>query len=267
MLASLALVALLQLPGVGADGLTISQPRLTHGLLGPVRTQAVIRPGDGVHLAFDVEGINADETGKASYSTTVNVADGSGKTLFAQPAKKYQEFLSLGGNSLPAFAAIDLGLDTPAGNYSMTVTVTDSISGKSAKITQPFKVEPKAFDLVRLSTSGDADGLVPVGALVVGQPFWVHAAVVEFQRGGDASKQPRVDVMLRILGADKKPVGQPFTGSIEKDVPPNATSLPIRFFVPLNKAGNYTVELKAKDEHSKNAPAAVSFPITVLSPK
>jgi hypothetical protein len=124
---------------------------------------------------------------------------------------------------------------------------------------------PKAFDLVRIAITGDGDGLVPIGAYSVGQPFWFHAAVVGFDRGKNA--QPKITVQLRVLDDAGKPiVAKPFTGSIEKDVPANAPSLPVRFYVPLNKTGKFTIEVIATDE-LKMATVSKKFPLNVISNK
>jgi hypothetical protein len=267
MLASLALISLLQAPTVGADGITLAQPRFTHGVLGPARASDTVKPGDSLVLAFEIDGITSDKTGKAAFSTAVDVSNAAGKSIFQQPTKKFQEFLPLGDGMLPAFAQIDLGLNTPAGKYTMAVTVADVATGKSTTVKKDFTVAAGAFDLVRLSVSGDADGLVPLAVYGVGQPFFVHAAVVGFQRDTAGAKQPKVNVELRVLGSDLKPIlAQPFTGAIDKDVPANATSLPIRFYVPLNKAGSYYIQLAAKDELGKGG-ATLAFPITVLPNK
>ncbi|MCE9531035.1 MAG: hypothetical protein K8T89_07910 [Planctomycetes bacterium] len=265
MLASLALITLLQAPTVGADSLALANVRLTHGLLGAARDKAEIRPGDSLILAFDIQGIASDDTGKASYTTSVDVKDTAGKTLFSQPPKKFQEFLPLGGGTAPAFAQIDLGPESPAGKYTMVVTVLDNTNQQKAVTQKDFTVLAKAFDIVRLTISGDADGLIPVGSFSVGQPFWVHASVVGFERAATGTKQPKVSIQLRVLDEGKKPiVAKPFAGIVEKDVPANATSLPIRFFVPLNKAGTFTVELSATDELKKTSQATFSFPLKVV---
>ncbi len=263
MLASLALLALLQPSMAGADSLSLANARITYGVLGPTRPVAnALHPGDSLILSFDINGISADESGKVSYSTAVEVTDASGKSLFKQPAKKYQEFLALGGSTLPAYAQVDLGPDSPAGTYTIAVTVTDNATQKSASAKQEFTVGKKEFSLIRLNASGDGDGLVPLGALAAGQPFFVHAAVAGF--GVEpAGKQPKVSVVLRVLDENNKPlVAKPFTGSIDKNVPANATSLPIRFFVPLNRPGNYLLELTATDG-VQNATSKLTYPITV----
>jgi hypothetical protein len=263
MLASLALLALLQSNTAGADALSLANPRITYGILGPTRpASSIMHPGDSLVLSFDIQGISADAAGKATYSTAVEVADAAGKKLFNQPTKNHQEFLALGGSTLPAYAKVDLGLDSPAGNYTIAVTVTDNTTKKSAVAKQEFTVGKKEFSLVRLNASGDADGLVPLGALAAGQPFFIHAAVVGF--GVEATaKQPKIGLMLRVLDENNKPlITKPFSGMIEKDVPANATSLPVRFYVPLNRPGTYTLELSATDS-LHNATVNVAYPITV----
>ena len=267
MLASLALISLLQAPMAGADSLALAEPRMTHGILGPVRASSAVKPGDSLVLAFEIQGISADKSGKATFTTAVDVTDAAGKSVFKQPAKKILEFLPLGGVTLPAFAQIDIGLNMPAGKYSMNVTVADSVGGKSVTTKQAFTVEAVKFDLVRLSVSGDADGLVPIGAFAVGQPLWVHAAVVGFERQRAASgPQPKVTIELSVLGQDLAPLSPPFVGVVDKDVPATATSLPVRYFVPLTRPGSYHIQIVATDEAGKGK-AKLAFPITVLPNK
>ena len=55
------------------------------------------------------------------------------------------------------------------------------------------------------------------------------------------------------------------TGTVEKDVPASAISVPIQFHVSLNRPGKFTVELKATDKVSGKTDTR-SFPITVHQP-
>ena len=268
MLASLALVSLLQAPTLGADGLALADARLTFGILGPTRTDAKVRPGDNLVLSFEIQGITPDAAGKAVYTTAVEVTDAAGKSLFRQEPRKLQEFLALGGNTLSAFAHIDLGPDSPVGEYTLKVTVTDQTSSKTASITQKFEVLPKSFDIARIAISADGEGLVPISLLGVGQPYWVHAAVVGFERAKDATKQPKVALQLRVLDENGKPVAaEPFKGMIDKDIVATTTTLPFRFFIPLNRPGKYWVEIAAMDGLKKGTTAVQKFPLTVLPVK
>jgi hypothetical protein len=261
MLASLALISLLQAPTFGAGDLSLTNARFTHGLLGPARADAKAHPGDSLFLSFNIDGIAVDDSGKVSYGTAVEVSDSKGKVIFQQAPHKFVEFLPLGGDTVPAFANINLAADSPAGEYTMKVVVTDGASNKSKSLSQKFEVLPKAFDLVRIAFTGDGDGLVPVGSYCVGQQVWFHAAVVGFERS--AQKQPKVSLQLRVLDETGKPVvAKPFAGTVDKDVPANATTLPVRFSVPLNRAGKYTVEVTANDDLKKST-VSKKFPISV----
>jgi hypothetical protein len=43
-------------------------------------------------------------------------------------------------------------------------------------------------------------------------------------------------------------VARPFTGKIQEGDPANATALPTRFLLALNRAGQFRVEMKATDQ-------------------
>jgi hypothetical protein len=268
MLASLALLSLLQPATLGADGLSVANARFTYGKLGPVRGTAEFQPGDSLVLSFDISGITVDDTGKASYSTHMDVLDAAGKSLFKEPTKtrKFQNFLALGGSTLPAFAQLELGLDdSPPGNYIIAVTVTDNATQKTAVAKKDFTVGKKAFGLVRVNATGDHDGMLPIGALCAGQPFFINAAVVGYGVAG--AKQPKVGVTLRVLDENGKPtLSKPFAGSFEKDVPADAKSLPVSFFVALNRPGSFTIELSATDG-VLDGTSKVTYPITVYPHK
>jgi hypothetical protein len=267
MLASLALMSLLQAPTVGAGNLTIANVHPTYGMLGPVRPDSKVRPGDILSLSFDIQGISTDATGKASYSIGVDIMDSAGKVLFKQPPRKSEEFLPLGGDSFPAVSHFDLAADAPAGEYTMKVTVADAANAKSTSVSVKFEVLPKGFDLVRFNVTGDSDGLVPVGAYSVGQPFWLHGAAVGFQRSAQGAKQPKVSFQLRVLDeTGAATTVKPFTGTVDKDVPASATTLPVRYFLSLNRAGKYTVEVVATDDLTSKS-VTKKFPITVISTK
>ncbi len=151
---------------------------------------------------------------------------------------------------------------------TLKVTVTDLVARKSTSVSQKFEVTAKDFGLVRISVSGDPDNLIPIVAPAAGQPYWVHAAIVGFERAKTGTKQPKIGVKLRVLDENGKPlVATPFSGTIDKDVPSNANSLPVKFMVPLNRSGKYWVELSATDGIQNNASVTTKFPITVSSAK
>jgi len=254
-------LVLLGLADAQTGALALTNVRLTQGVLGPVRTDTKLLPGDSLVVSFDITGITADPAGKVLYSMMTEVTDKAGKVLFRQPARDQEGFNSLGGTTLPAFAQIDIGLDQPAGEHILKVAVTDRATKKTANLTQNFVVLPKAFGLVRIHGTGDAEGLVPAGLQGPGQSLFVNFAVVGFAR--DAQKQPNLLLEMHVLDDKGKPtVSKPFSGIVNKDVAATSNSVPAQFLVSLNRPGKFKIELKATDAVSKKS-VSQSFPINV----
>jgi hypothetical protein len=245
----------------GQTDLSLTHVRSTLGLLGPQRAGETVSPGDNLFVAFDIEGISVDDQGMVRYSTALEVSDPSGKVLFRRAPDKSQAKISLGGNRVPAYAQISVGMDTPPGDYGYKITVKDLLSGKSKSITRSTKVTGKDFALVRTSVSVDLDGEYPAIVYGAGQGIWVRTHAVGFGRGD--AKQPHVAFSLRVLDQSGKSIyNKPLTNTISKDVHEKAPGIPMAFPLSLNRPGKFTVELQASDEISGKK-AKTSFPITV----
>lgn len=266
MLTNLALLAILFAEARQAEDLSLGNARLTHGITGLKRAHAKVLPGDSLVVSFDILGITADEDGKVRYSIGTELSDARGKVLFRQPATDQEMTASLGGGHIPAFAQADVGLDLPAGEYGMKVMVTDRATKKSASLTQQFTVLPKAFGLVRLNVSRDPDGHLPVMMKVAGETAWFHLAVVGFARPKPGG-QPSVQLEVRILDDKDKPtIARPLVGTVDKDVPASALSLPLQFPLVLNRAGKFTLHLKLTDNVSRKT-VEYSAPFIVHAPR
>src|SRR5262249_20582566 len=95
--------------------------------------------------------------------------------------------------------------------------------------------------------SYDPEGQIPAGRPLSGQSMWLNFLVVGFAR--DDQRQPHVTFTMRILDDKGRPtVANPFTGKIREGVPANANALPAQFLLALNRAGQFTLELKATDQ-------------------
>jgi len=232
------------------ESLSMTDVRFTLGVFGPPRADTKVLPGDRLVVSFDIAGITADEDGKILYSIGTELSDSKGKLLFRQPQRNQETIAALGGGRLPAFAQVDVGLDQPAGNYTLKVTVKDRASDKSASLTRSFTVLPRAFGLVRLSASRDPDDQLPAFLPAVGQTVWLHLTVVGFERDKDGG-QPNVLLEVRIRDEQGKvTTARPLSGTVNKDVPGDAQALPMQFPVLLNRGGKFTLELKATDKVS-----------------
>jgi hypothetical protein len=267
MWTTLAFIATLTLAQGQTGTLTLSNVHSTYGFLGAERTDNKLLPGDTYFVAFTIDGVKVDPTGEVLYSMAMEVANSQGRSVFKQDPRDLTAFNSLGGTRLPAFAHVDVGLDQPPGEYTLTVNVVDRSSKNKQALTRKFEVLPRNFGLVRLQTSFDPQGQAAAPhSGVVGQTLWVNFAAIGFERD-KAKKQPNVHVEMRVLDAAGKPtVAKPYTGEVMQDVPGEVQALPMQFLLALNRAGKFTVELQAMDRITKKT-ARLSFPLTVQETK
>jgi hypothetical protein len=251
--------------GQAASPLTLANDRVTYGLLGAPRPDTKFLPGDRFLLAFDIENITIDKGGRIRYAMGMEVTDSNGKTHYRQDPRDLEAYNSLGGNRLPAFAHVDIGLDQPPGMYTLKVTVKDRATKTERALTRKFEVLKKDFGLVQLNTTSDPQGQMPAAPVgVVGQSLWVNFAAVGFDR---KNKQPDVHVEMRVYDENNKPtVPEPFTGDVNQGVPADLQALPMQFLLALNRPGKYTVKLRASDKVAKKN-VEITFPVTVLELK
>jgi hypothetical protein len=241
------------------SGLSLTHVRSTHGLLGPERRNETLAPGDNLFLCFDIHGIRVDPEGKVRYSMAMELRDATGKVVFRQEAKEQEARASLGGDCMPAYAHLSVGLDTPPGDYQLKVIVKDLASGQEQSLSRPLKVLPKDFALVRTTVTLDPDAHYPAAVFACGQGVWVHTSAVGFMRGPD--KNPAVVFEMRVLDDSGKPtLAHPVIGTPPKGVPVDLSGLPMGFPLTLNRPGKFTIELQATDRLSgKKATASLSF--------
>jgi len=260
MFTSVALMAALAM-SPGQVALTLSGARITYGELGATRPDLKYLPGDIVFVSFDIDGIKVDESGRVRYSMGMEVLNKDNAAIFKQKPEDRDDYLPLGGTKLPARAFVTIGLDQLPGVYTCRVTVIDRASKATQTIDQKFEVVQRAFGLVQVYTCADAKGEIPAPPLgVVGQSLFVHFTLVGFTRD-PKSKQPNVDVEMIVTGRDGAPtLPKPAFITIDNDVQADENLIPLRFQLPLNRAGDFTVELKATDKVTK-ATSRVQLPI------
>jgi len=242
--------------------------RTTYGELGAVRTDNRYLPGDLYFLAFDIEGITLSPEGKVSYTMTFEIADRAGKVIYKpeKPAES-DEYFPLGGNRMPARVYVILRRDQEPGPLTCKVSVTDR--GSPTKVpkdlVRTFEVIPRTFGIIGVVTSYDVEGAMPAPPIgTVGQNMYVHCMLSGFGRGAD--KMPNAFAELRILDAANRPtLAKPIPAIVPKDLPATEDLALVRYLVPFNREGNFTVEVKATDATSGKT-SVVSFPIRIGPP-
>src|SRR5262249_14124047 len=145
------------------DKLALTNVRTTYGPLGPARNAESVLPGDTLWFEFDIEGITLSPDGKVKYSMSLEATDATGKIVYRQNPTDMEAVASLGGKSVPGQARVDIGLEQPAGDYTVKVAVTDRASKQVQSITQKVRVLPPAFGIVQVKATSDPEGTVPAG--------------------------------------------------------------------------------------------------------
>jgi hypothetical protein len=265
MWATLALAAALS---VGQAGdLKLVNDRATYGYLGPLRTDNKLLPGDVYFVTFDIDGLKVSDTGEVVYKMGMSLKNSQGKDQFRQEPIEQRAINSLGGSRVPAFAQATIGSDTSPGEYVLEVTVSDPASKREAVLKRKFQVEDKRFGLVRLNLTDYPNGTAPMPPLAVpGQTMLVNFGIVGFQRDGK-TKQPNILAEMRVLDEKGKPtLPKPLTGEANKEVPEKWQGIPLQFVLSLNRAGKFTVQLKATDALTKKT-VTQSFDVVVVEQK
>ena len=249
--------------------LRLSNIRPTHGLLGSERPDSRLLPGDVFFVTFDIDGLKVDDSGAMLYTMSMEVRNNANNKIeYKSEPQDLDMPAPLGGHSLPGFAHVDLGREMAAGEYTLKVTVSDrgAKSKESKYFEKKFEVLSQTFGMIRLNIAYDKDGQVPAPYIgVAGQSFYVNFNAVNFERGGD-NKDPNIQFEMRVLDERSKPtLDKPIAGSIV-ELPREFSFAPMQFWLPLNRAGKFTVKLKATDVIGKKT-AELSFPITVYDSK
>src|SRR5262249_46786903 len=156
--------------------------RLTYGVLGPLRKENELRPGDSLVLSFTIEGLRHDAEGKVRYTTSIEVTDDKGKVIYTRAPKEQDATCTLGGHQVPAYVRLDTGFQQPEGDYTIRATITDLESKKSQTLTHKTRLLKRDFGVVRITLTNDPEAHVPTPVFGVGQSMWVNATAIGFAR-------------------------------------------------------------------------------------
>ncbi len=261
---AIAMLAVAPTPAQGGT-LNLSNVRNTYGELGGVRPPSKLLPGDVLFVAFDIEGITIGADGKAEYSLAVEVRGKNDEIVWKdkEPIEKV-DFIPLGGSKIPGRAFITIGLDQPAGGYSLKVTVTDKATKSAKTLEQKFEVAPRDFGIAAVFASIDERGTIPAPTTgIVGQSVFIQFGVVSFARHPE-KKQPDVLVEMNVIDEAGKPtMAKPVTFNLSGGVDEKDGGFTLRFLLPMTRAGKFTVRLKATDKIA-NKSAAFDLPLVIL---
>ena len=244
--------------------ISIENPRLLYGVPGLPRASNKFAHGDNFYLAFDIKGVKSDAEGKVSYSLLTEVMV-DGRLEFKHESKDIDAIDSLGGNVLPGFSELNIGMDQPDGKYTVKVTATEKKTKATASVVQEFILSKAELGIVRIRTTADRDEKVATAIFSTGEDLWLNLSIVGFAR--DKAKQPNLKISMEILDSDGKPtVQKPPVAEISKGVAEDLDLLPLQFYVSLNRAGKFTIKLKVMDQVSGKS-SSLELPLEVTQVK
>jgi hypothetical protein len=267
MWATLALAAVLQPVPAQASNLAIKNDRVTYGILGPERKDNKMLGGDVFVVTFDIDGLEVNkDDGKIKYGMLMVLTDAQGKEQFKKDSPELEAINALGGSRLPAYAMSDIGTDTPPGEYTLKVIVTDRATKATKELVRKFEVQPKKLGIARLGLFNERGMPVPP-IVVAGQTVLVSFALVGFDLDA-GKKQPNLSVEMRIVDESGQPtLGKPFASGDINNVPEEAKKfVQMQFDIAANRSGKFTIEIKATDKISGKS-AEEKLPITVVELK
>lgn len=261
---TLSLMALISLaPAASADALRIDQLRPTLGLLGPaLPADHTFVPGDVVTLTFDVSGLKLDSEGRCRFTTAVQVEDSQGKVCYVDTTESPTVGSLQNVNRLRQAVQVTLGLDQTPGKYKVTLTVTDTQSKAKTTGTYHFTVSKPAFSLVRTQMYADPTSRQPSACVgVVGQTLSISTVAVGFQFAS-SNKEGHLSVEMELQGeGGKRLTAKPIQAEFP-NIPSGTNYLPLRFDVPLQQAGKYTLVIRATDRVTSKT-TTLTLPIRV----
>jgi hypothetical protein len=262
-----AVVLALCLAAAQDKPLSIVNDAFTYGPNGPIRPDSKYLPGDVLFVDFDIEGLKYDADAKGSYSVAMEVTDAKGGSVLKQQGKAQPVLNYFGGDVLPGLAHLQIGMEQPAGMYTIKLTVTDQSAKQSKSMEKKFEVLPAGFGLVQVGMSSDPEGAVPEAPLgLVGETNFINFSAVGFARD-KSTKQPNLKVEMRVLDDQGQPTcPKPLTGEAQSGISEALKLVPMQFALTMNRAGKFTVEIKATDVLG-NKTATVRLPITVVTLK
>ena len=252
-------------PGQAPTGsLDITNVRNTYGVLGPTRANSKLIPGDILFVSYDIDGITVDKDGRVHYSMLMEVLDKSGKATLKQDPFEKIELVPLGGSRVAARAFVTLGVDHPAGEFTMKVAVTDKANKATTTLERKFEVLPPDFGIVAVYGSLDERGQTAAPTTgVVGQAIFINYTAVGFKRDPE-KKQPNLRFEMIPLDENSKPLMSKALFHEGVDLDEKLPNYTVRFLLPMSRPGKFTIRVSCTDLVTKKT-ASVDLPVVVIA--
>lgn len=259
-------VALLQ--SVAGQSLTLDNFRTPNGIYGTSRpANQPLLPGDLALITFELSGLKVVGEARAVYGVGLTLVGPDGKVLVEQEPRATEALLPLGGGKIPAFVAVELPIELPAGSYTVNLRATDYVGKTEGKATRKIEVSPKRFGIVRVTNSFVTGDTAPNYALP-GQQFVLRFSLAHCTLD---PKTLRCKTQLRIRLLDENGVSlnpKPFVTEIQDVLEETTRVCPCTYPIQPNRPGRFQIEIEAIDQLAAvPISAKIVYPLVVIEPK
>jgi hypothetical protein len=242
----------------------IENIKARHGHFGPERASLDVVPGDELVITYTVVGAQTDKAGVLNAEQEVKAVDPAGKVVLDKKVP-IKHSLVFGGDRFPAYATLAFPLEAPAGEYKLTVTITDHLANKSASFERTINCVKATYSLVRPRFSYDKDGHSSASLTnICGQQVFFKLMAVHFDRS-----EKKIDMQMEIQVLDdkgKEMMLNPIKAKVlteDPDVVKKNATVNFSGFFSCNRPGNFKLRVTVTDKVNKKT-ATFEAPIKVL---
>lgn len=218
-----------------------------YGRSGPIRDSLKALPGDEVMFTFTIVGLQPDETGKLDGELAQKVTTSKGEVVLDQKGP-LKQVMAFGGPTVPSNASLTFGMNTPADDYTVTVTVTDNTQKKSASFERTVTCLKRGFGIIRHTLSYDPDGKSSASTTnQMGQQLFYKMTAVGFDR----SKKIDLLMTLQMFDDAGKPLmSKPLAVPLGTDDPEKLQTDNVTFsgFFWLSRVGTFKAKFVVTDK-------------------
>ncbi len=246
--ALLGAVVIVATSGPGWAQIKIRDVKARHGAHGPLRSSLEIVPGDEIVFSYAVGGMKTDDDGRVNGELKLKVTTESGEVLIDK-SSPVKDVLAFGGATLPGFANLNLGLNTPPGKYKFNLTFIDSIQNQSDSFERILTCRKPEFAIVKPRFSFDDRGESSASlTTTLGQRIYFNLAVVGFDKSKD-----KIDVTMKMQFTDEKGnslMPKPLVVNVATDDTEKVKELlavPFRGSFNCNRIGNFKLKITVID--------------------
>ncbi len=259
----LALGLVLLVAGSSRAELQISHVCASTGPYWPGKKELTYYPGDSISFRYLVTGLQTDPSSLAIDAVvTCKVTDSNGK-LVGSESKPWNYHPVMGKGTAPHITAVEVSDRFKPGDYRVTVTVKDTLSGKQTSFNRMVTIKPEEWAIAVVAFFHDPEGHFPASLNAsLGEQLYYKMKVIGYEK-------ERIDCEMSIEMLDeegKDVIVKPFTQVFVNNNARLIQSVPYLradgALPTFTRPGDYTLKITVID-HVKERTASWEAPVHI----